>query len=253
MNTLYNKSYSKFLGREMEYKTYGDAGRAVLVFPSQDGRFYDYEDFSMVESLATFIDSGKIRLICADGIDGETWSNMGGEPRKRIELHEQWYNYIIEELIPAVRHGNETFIVTGCSMGGFHAGLFFFRRPDLFDTLLSLSGLFNADYFFGNYSDELVYANSVLDFLQHMPQEHPYWELYRQRNIVCCVGQGKWEDDLLASTRHLDTLLAQNNVAHWCDYWGFDVDHDWAWWRRQVVYFMEQILNDSEYPWKKGQ
>jgi len=30
-----------------------------------------------------------------------------------------------------------TFIVTGCSMGGFHAGNFFFRRPDLFDTLLA--------------------------------------------------------------------------------------------------------------------
>ena len=30
-----------------------------------------------------------------------------------------------------------TFIVTGCSMGGFRAGNFFFRRPDLFDTLLA--------------------------------------------------------------------------------------------------------------------
>jgi esterase/lipase superfamily enzyme len=26
------------------------------------------------------------------------------------------------------------------------------------------------------------------------------------------------------------------------DYWGFDVDHDWCWWRVQLPYFMEKVL-----------
>lgn len=241
MNTSYHKFYSRSLGRDMEYKTYGVAGRSVLVFPSQNGRFYDYEDFRMVEAVQPFIEAGKIRLICVDGIDWETWSNAGGDPRWRIEQHERWYDYIVDELIPAVRRGDETFIATGCSMGGFHAALFFFRRPDLFDTLLSLSGLYHAGYFFGDYSDELVYDNSVLDFLQHMPPSHPYWDLYRRRRIICCVGQGRWEDDLLASTRRLDALLAERGVPCWFDYWGYDVDHDWCWWRRQIVYFLGQL------------
>ena len=33
-----------------------------------------------------------------------------------------------------------------------------------------------------------------------MPDDHPYWHIYRQRRIVMCVGQGAWEDELLRST-----------------------------------------------------
>lgn len=246
MVTKYFKHYSRNLNREIEYKTYGEQGHAVLVFPSQDGRFYDYQNFDMVATLSPFIETGQIRLICADSIDPETWSDLGGNPRYRLEQHERWYNYIIDELIPAVRRGNETFIATGCSMGGFHAGLFFFRRPDLFDTLLALSGLYHGDYFFNGYFDDLLYNNSVLHFLGGMADDHPYWNLYRNRRIICCVGQGKWEDDLLDSTRRLDTVLAQHNVDRWFDYWGHDVDHDWAWWRKQIYYFMSHIVMEEQ-------
>ena len=242
MITHYYKHYSRSLDREMEYKTYGTQGHAVLVFPSQDGRFFDYQNFDMVSTLSPFIETGKIRLICADSIDPETWSDINGDPCRRIEMHERWYHYIIDELVPEVRNCDETLIVTGCSMGGFHAATFFFRRPDIFDTLLSLSGLYGAGYFFGNYKDSLVYDNSPLDFLAGMPRDHFYWDIYRNRRIICCVGQGRWEDELLADTRKLDALLSLNRVPHWCDYWGFDVDHDWQWWRKQVYYFMNQIV-----------
>lgn len=238
----YHKHYSQHLNREMEYKTYGDQGHAVLVFTSQNGRFFDYENFDMVATLSPFIEAGKIRLICLDSIDTETWSNEGGDPRWRLEQHERWYHYIVDELIPAVRRGDETFIATGCSMGGFHAGNFFFRRPDLFDTLLAQSGLYHGDYFFHGYFDDLLYNNSPLHYLSGMPDDHFYWDTYRHRRIICCVGQGRWEDDLLESTRRLDTLLTQKGVPHWFDYWGHDVDHDWPWWRTQLYYFMSKII-----------
>lgn len=35
-------------------------------------------------------------------------------------------------------------MVTGTSMGGYHAVNVFMRRPDLFDQVLSLSGCFKA-------------------------------------------------------------------------------------------------------------
>lgn len=126
MEIQYKKHYSTNLNRDMEYKTYGEKGHPVLVFPSQDGRFYDYQDFDMVGTLSQFIDRGQIRLICVDSIDRETWSDVGGDHHQRISLHERWFHYVVDELIPEVRHfSNETFIVTGCSMGGFHAGNFF--------------------------------------------------------------------------------------------------------------------------------
>ena len=158
--------------------------------------------------------------------------------------HERWYNYIINELIPAVRRGDETFISTGCSMGGFHSANFFFRRPDIFDTLIALSGLYHASYFFGDYSDLLVYSNSPLDYLQYMPADHYYWDIYRHRCIILCVGQGNWEEDLLASTRRMDALLREKNVPAWVDYWGYDVAHDWDWWQKQLAYFMQHIINE---------
>ena len=78
-----------------------------------------------------------------------------------------------------------------------------------------------------------------------MPADHPYWDLYRHRRIVMCVGQGAWEDELLDSTRQMDALLKEKNVPAWIDYWGHEVAHDWAWWRKQVVYFMQHILTDA--------
>jgi esterase/lipase superfamily enzyme len=75
-----------------------------------------------------------------------------------------------------------------------------------------------------------------------MPSDHHYWEIYRQRRIICCVGQGNWEDELLESTRRLDTVLAQRGVPHWCDYWGYDSAHDWPWWQKQIWYFLDIVL-----------
>ena len=133
-------------------------------------------------------------------------------------------------------------MATGCSMGGVHAGNFFFRRPDLFDTMLSMSGLFNAQYFFHDYMDDLVYANSPVHFLSNMPWDHPWKEMYRQSRIIMCVGQGPWEDDLLWGTRELDAVLTRQDIPHWADYWGFDVAHDWNWWQKQFPYFLGHLF-----------
>ncbi len=242
MKVEYRKHYSHSLGRDMEYKVYGHSGKTALVFPSQNGRFYDYENFGMIDQLSGFIESGRLRVVCLDGIDWETWSNEQGDCRWRIEQHERWYHYIVDELVPEIGDRGHL-IATGCSMGGFHSANFFFRRPDIFDTLIAQSGLYHASYFFGNYSDELVYSNSPEDYLNNMPDNHYYWNEYRNRRIIICVGQGNWEDDLLASTRRLDEILHRRGVNNvWFDYWGHDVAHDWCWWRPQISYFMDKVL-----------
>ena len=45
MKVEYYKEYSNCLNRDMEYKVYGHAGIPLLVFPAQDGRFFDFENF----------------------------------------------------------------------------------------------------------------------------------------------------------------------------------------------------------------
>ena len=244
MHIEYHKWWSHNLQREMEYKVYGHDGQALLAFPCQDGRYYDWENYHMIDVLAPFIEAGRLRVITVDGIDWETWTNHDfWDKRARIEHNESWFRYVTDELLPNLRHNPEQmFITTGASMGGFHAANFFFRRPDLFNGVLSLSGLYHASYGFGDYQDGLVYENSPQDFLQHMPADHPWMQMYRQRKIVFCVGQGRWEDALLWSTREMDRILTEKGVPHWFDYWGTDTDHDWPFWRKQIPYFIEKIL-----------
>lgn len=244
MQIEYIREYSPILDREVEFKRYGYSGKPVLVFPSQDGDCNQYESFGMIDVLSDFIEQGKIQVFCVGSVDLESWSDLNGNPRYRIEMQEKWFEHICYEMVPRIQYisWRSDIIVTGCSMGGAHAGILFFRRPDLFDTLISLSGEFDARMFFGNYMDDLVYNNSVVDFLRDMPWDHPYLDLYRQKNIIICIGQGAWEGELLPSNRELDRILCEKQVPAWFDYWGFDVAHDWPWWRIQIRYFMEHIL-----------
>ena len=133
MEIQYGKFYSHCLGREMEYKTYGHGGKPVLFIPCQAGRFFDFENFKMTDTWAPWIESGRVTVYSIDTIDGETWADKGGDPRRRIERHEQWFNYVVEEMAPMIRDlsGGQMITTFGCSMGAMHAANFFFRRPDL--------------------------------------------------------------------------------------------------------------------------
>ena len=71
---------------------------------------------------------------------------------------------------------------------------------------------------------------------------HYYLELYRQKNIFVCKGQGSWEGELIPSNKELGQILKDKNVPAWIDLWGYDVAHDWDWWKKQIRYFMDKIL-----------
>ena len=244
MTTRYFKEYSHILGRDMEFKLYGDGGKVCLAVPPQGGRFYDFADNGMVECIAPWIEEGRVMVVGVDGIDNESWSDVNGDGRYRIEMQEKWFAYVTNELLPRVYELGgkpEKAMVTGCSMGGAHAGIFFFRRPDLFDTMISLSGLFDATFFFPNYMDDLVYANSPLHFLPNMPQDHPWMDLYRQSHIILCSGHGAWDEQMVADEQRMEAVMRDKGIPAWCDYWGHDVNHDWPWWRKQLPYFFSNL------------
>jgi esterase/lipase superfamily enzyme len=201
MHTAYYKEYSHILERDMEFAVYGHNGKPCIVFPAQDGRFYDFFNFGMVDAASKFIEEGKLQLFCVDGIDWESWSQIGGDYHWRIMQHEKWFNYIIEEAIPKFReiYGETSgeyykgkFFTTGCSMGAYHALNFFLRRPDIFDGVIALSGLYHAGYFFPNYNNEIIYNNSPVDYMKNMPWNHYYLDMYRNSKIILCCGQGRY-------------------------------------------------------------
>ena len=75
MEMQYFKSYSEALGRDMECKVYGHAGLPVLFIPCQDGRFFDFENYKMVDHWAPFIEAGQVMVLAIDTIDKETWTS----------------------------------------------------------------------------------------------------------------------------------------------------------------------------------
>jgi esterase/lipase superfamily enzyme len=227
----------------MESKVYGHFGKPVLVFPAQGGRFFDFENFGMVEALGGLIDAGRIKLFCVDSVDGQSWANWEASPADRAWRHEAYDRYILEEVVPfAWQHcgGEPNLLTTGCSMGAYHAANFFFRHPDVFDGVVALSGLYSLHMFIGDYMDERVYFNSPLAYLPQLEDEW-YLERYRQSQIVVCCGQGAWEDAMLADTYALKRILEAKSIPAWIDIWGHDVNHDWPWWRRMAPYFIDRI------------
>ncbi len=252
MERQYFKQYSPSLNKDCECKVYGHAGRPVLFIPCQDGRFFDFDNYQMSDVWAPWIDAGKVMVFAIDTIDAETWSNNGGSPRWRIERYEQWIRYITDEMVPFMRQmvnerngwdGYPGIMTFGCSLGATHAANLYFRRPDLFDQLLALSGIYTAEYGFDHYMDDLVYQNSPVHYLANMPMDHPYIQLYNQKKAVICCGQGPWE--IPDSTRQLDGILRKKGISAWVDYWGLDCSHDWYWWSRQCEYFLPYLLDEE--------
>ena len=52
----------------------------MLYIPCQDGRFFDFEDFHMADTLAPWIESGQVMVLSIDTIDKETWSDTNSDP-----------------------------------------------------------------------------------------------------------------------------------------------------------------------------
>lgn len=244
MKTEYHKWYSDSLGHEMELKVYGYYGKPVVVFPAQAGRFYDFENFGMVDAIAAHIESGQVKLFCVDSIDAQSWVNWHAHPADRARRHQDYDRYITQEVAPFIRDhcgGDEQkFISTGASMGGYHAANFFFRHPDIFDTTIAISGVYRLNMFLGEYMDENVYFNSPIHYLPNLDDPW-YLERYQRSKIIICCGQGAWEDEMLADTLALKHILEAKDIPHWVDIWGHDVNHDWPWWQRMLPHFLNHL------------
>ena len=248
MKREYYNQHSDVLNENMSMIVYGEGGYPVIAFQAQDAKSNNFEDFGMIDVLAPFINDGRIQVFSVDNLDEQSWSDEGGDNGARAWRQEQYFQFVTDELIPRVHAWNNSDrrpIAVGCSMGATHAAIAALRRPDLFQGCIALSGVYSTSFFFGDWMDENLYNNDIPAFLTNMPADHPYVDLYNQRQLVMCVGQGAWEmgiDDL----RYIDEQLNRLGVAHWCDFWGTDVNHDWPWWRKQMPYFMNEVLRDIE-------
>lgn len=231
----------------MEFKVFGHAGKPCIFFPSQNDRFYIYEDKGIINSIKDYIEEGLIQVFCVDNYDYESWSAEWKNPHDRIISQESYYNYIIEEIVPFIHeiNDNEKIMTYGVSLGAYQAMNFFLRRPDIFDYVLALSGIYHSGFFIKEYSDLYTFLNSPIDSLKHMDINHEYVNLYRRSEIIFCVGKGAYEADCINDTKELEYQFKRLNIDVWADYWSSDYYHDWPSWNIQTPHFLFYLLKEN--------
>ena len=245
MRYYLHSHYSNCLNRNMNIRVYGHYGRTFLVFPCQDGQSDDFSLNGMIDFFAPLIEEGKMKLICVDAIDQESFSNQYDSYEHRAYMQEQYYYYIVNEVMPFIyqeNNGHTLPIVTGCSMGASQAAIMFFRRPELFGGVLALSGCYDMSYFWNWWVNNDIYNNSPALFLQNMSKDHHYISLYNQKKMVFVVGQGNYEYFVDWSFYKLRDSIQRLGINATMDVWGKDVDHHWYWWKRQYSHFLPQFL-----------
>ena len=208
MQTKSLRHYSHVLGKDMHMMIYGNGGIPFLAFPTQDGMCHQLEEFGFIDQIKDYIENGRIQVFVVDTVDLESWSARDINKEYRAERQEQYYRYIVEQVIPLMREWNDALpFAIGMSMGADHAAITFLRRPDLFRGVLAMSGVYDADYFFDGFMNSTLYDNSPERFLPNMPADHPYIALYNEKKIIFCVGQGAWEEDGVRTLRNLQHVF----------------------------------------------
>ena len=242
MNREYHHWHSSHLDREMELLVFGHAGAKVLVFPTRDGRFHEYEDIRIVEAIAPKLEAGQLQLFCVDSIDHESFYCFWCDPADRIKRHNQFENYILKEVIPFMneRNPHPLTIAHGCSLGAFHAVNIAFRHPALFHKVVAFSGRYDltwsvegfSDLFDGYYDDDVYYHNPS-HYLPNLECEETL-ELIRRMEITLVVGD---EDPFVENTRQFSDVLARKGINHSLHVWQGRA-HKGHYWRRMATEYL---------------
>jgi len=232
MNREYHKWWSWRLDRDMELLVFGHGGVPVLVFPSSQGRFFEYEDRGLVHAVAHKLDRGEIQMFCVDSVDSESWYNRIVPPRWRIARHVQYENYLVEEVLPFIRLRNldPHLIALGASFGGYHAVNIALRHPDRFTGFLSMSGAFELSNFLGGYYDQDVYFNMPPHYIPNLSDPW-YFERYRNNTYILATG---WDDHCLWQNQNLSRIMGEKGIPHHLYIWDAYNAHDWPTWARMM-------------------
>nr|WP_162989057.1 alpha/beta hydrolase-fold protein [Pedobacter schmidteae] len=242
MNRAYHKWYSKSLQRDMELLIFGHVGRAVLFFPTRAARFYDYENWGIVEAMRTKIEAGEVQLFCVDSIDAESLYNEQLHPYGRIDRHLQYEQYILNEVIPFISAKNNSGCLetAGCSMGAYHAINLAMKYPWLFKKAVGMSGRYDLTSSPGDFKDlfdgcrnEAIYFNMPGQYLSNLT-DRTILQALHQLEVILAVGQ---TDPFLQGNCEFSSLLHQKGIPNQFHQWE-DNAHRPRYWKQMVSLYI---------------
>jgi len=221
MKREYKKWKSPSLGKEMEMLVFGDRGTPIIIFPSDEERFYEWEDAGLIESLSEQINEGYNQIFCVDSVAYEGFLNKDVEPFVRISRQKQYEDYIIDEVIPFIRKENKSkFIVaTGANLGAYYALLFALKHPQHIQKVIGISGTYDIKPYLDGFYDDNVYFNSPNDFLPNMHEKKTLKEISKVDIRLLTYSN---DPQRLHSEEMSDTLWLKN------------LDHNFYVWEKKV-------------------
>jgi esterase/lipase superfamily enzyme len=232
--------HSPRLNKHMEIATYGHYGFALLLIPTAAADYLEYERFLLLKVIEKYINDGKVKVFSINSINRESWLNNDMHPRHKAIRHQQFNDYVYNEVIPYIKHktSEETPIITcGASFGALHSMNLFLKRPDLINGVIAMSGCYDLSAYTKGYYDDDVYFNSPEQYMQNLSDD---WHLSRIRNakkILISTGSGSYETP--EASRRFSALLGAKGINHELDVWGHDMPHDWDTWRKMLPYYLE--------------
>lgn len=242
MNREYHKWFSPELKRDMELLVFGHAGTPVLFFPTRTARFYDYENWKVINAIADKINSGALQVYCVDSVDIESFYCECSHPSQRILRHMQYEKYILDEVMPLIRYKNSnSFIISaGCSLGAYHAVNIAFRHPQLFGKVVGLSGRYdltlqtsNFNDLFDGYIDENIYFHMPSMYVPNLADEQIINDL-KKLEIDLVVGL---EDPFYSNNKFLHETLLRKGISNTLSIWEGEA-HRSAYWREMVKCYL---------------
>jgi esterase/lipase superfamily enzyme len=242
MERAYHRWWSTNLERDMELLVFGHAGARVLVFPTRAGRFYDYENWGLVDKLHCSLVQGNIQLFCVDSVDRESLYAFHRPPHERIARHRQYERYILEEVVPLTEGVNTSpyLVAHGCSLGAYHALNLGLRHPHLVHKVVALSGRYDLTEpvgsfhgLFDGYYDETIYFHTPSHFIPQVADPELLGRLQRMQ-ITLAIGE---EDAFLPNNRAMSQALWDKGIEHGLHIWPGEA-HCAAEWRKMVGLYL---------------
>jgi esterase/lipase superfamily enzyme len=199
------------------------------------GRFYQWEDFGLVDHMAPRIDAGWLQLWCVDSVDSESFYAKERSPQERAARHLAYERYLLDEAIPAIRAANDTpfLISAGTSFGATHVAMFVTRHPGIVGKAVCLSGAYDVSRWLDGWQDGEGYYLDPLAFLPSLADER-YLAPLRATEFVIATGQA---DPNANDSRRLAAALQEKGVPadlHVWDGWA----HDWPFWSEMLDVFL---------------
>jgi len=239
------------MSREMPYRVIAPVEKAgakderfpvVYLLHGLTGHFNNWTERT---KLSDYAKAYNVIIVTPEGGDGWYTDSVS-------KSDEKWESYIVQELIPEVdkkfrtNTGRNQRAIAGLSMGGFGALKFGLKYPDKFVLAGSFSGALGAaditekafpgaigktiDGIFGPVESETRKSNDIFAIIRSLTPE-------KTKSIPFVYLDCGTEDFLFKNNREFVSLLIEKSVPH--EYRQLPGAHDWKYWDKQVVEFLQ--------------